>query len=219
MLSRCIVAVRAPLRRLHASRFQRLSGAASTDSAEHATSEQEAKPQVKKQQQPVAPPTTTWNSLVIGEIVDFHPHPTADRLNVCQVDIGDKDALLQIICGAPNVRQGARVPVATIGTKLAIKDPASGDVCVASVSLFVLQHMHKLVKIKKSKLRGELSQGMICSEAELGLTDESDGILLLEDDAPVGSLVVDWESVARRLVKADDEAAPASNSTSDKAEQ
>uniref|UniRef100_K3WLT4 tRNA-binding domain-containing protein n=1 Tax=Globisporangium ultimum (strain ATCC 200006 / CBS 805.95 / DAOM BR144) TaxID=431595 RepID=K3WLT4_GLOUD len=203
MLSRRIVAVRAPLRRLHATRFQWFSGAAGADSPEHASSEQEeAKPvaQVKKQQPPPSPPTTTWNSLVIGEIVDFHPHPTADRLNVCQVNIGDKDTLLQIICGAPNVRQGARVPVATIGTKLAIKDPASGDI--------------KLVKIKKSKLRGELSQGMICSEAELGLTDESDGILILEDDAPVGSLVADWGSVARRLAKDENEATPASILTS-----
>lgn len=57
------------------------------------------------------------------------------------------------------------------------------------------------MKIKKSKLRGEVSQGMICSEAELGLADSSDGILILEDDAPVGSLVQDWGSVARRLVK------------------
>lgn len=59
----------------------------------------------------------------------------------------------------------------------------------------------KLVKIKKSKLRGEVSQGMICSEAELGLADASDGILILEADAPVGSLVQDWRSVASRLVK------------------
>lgn len=59
----------------------------------------------------------------------------------------------------------------------------------------------KVLKIKKSKLRGELSQGMICSEAELGLTDTSDGILILEEDAPVGSLVADWESIASRLVK------------------
>lgn len=58
----------------------------------------------------------------------------------------------------------------------------------------------KLVKIKKSKLRGEVSQGMICSEAELGLALESDGILILEDDAPVGSLVQDWGSVASRLL-------------------
>lgn len=59
----------------------------------------------------------------------------------------------------------------------------------------------KLVKIKKSKLRGEVSQGMICSEAELGLADESDGILIFDDDAPIGSLVQDWGAVASRLVQ------------------
>ncbi|TYZ58259.1 hypothetical protein PybrP1_007936 [[Pythium] brassicae (nom. inval.)] len=138
------------------------------------------------QQQQLAAPVTTWNSLVVGEIVALAPHPAAERLSVCQVDVGDRESPLQIICGAPNVRAGAKVPVATIGTRLAIKDPESGDV--------------KLLKIKKSKLRGEVSQGMICSEAELGLANESDGILILEDDAPVGSLVQDWGSVASRLL-------------------
>lgn len=81
---------------------------------------------------PPPPPATTWHTLVIGEIVTFAPHPTADRLNVCQVDIGDRENLLQIVCGAPNVRQGARVPVAKVGTKLALKDPASGDMYVCT---------------------------------------------------------------------------------------
>ncbi|OWZ14860.1 Actin-related protein [Phytophthora megakarya] len=128
---------------------------------------------------------TTWNTLVVGEIVDVHPHPMADRLNVCAVNIGDKENLLQIICGAPNVRQGARVPVAKVGSRLAIKEVESGEL--------------KKLKIKKSKLRGEVSQGMICSEAELGLTDESDGIFILEDDAEVGSLVVEHGTIASRL--------------------
>jgi tRNA-binding EMAP/Myf-like protein len=79
-----------------------------------------------------APPTpmTTWDTIVIGEIVDLHRHPEAERLNVCKVNIGDPDDLLQIICGAPNARQGARVPVAKIGTKLAIKEPTMGEVYV-----------------------------------------------------------------------------------------
>ncbi|KAF1784209.1 Nucleic acid-binding, OB-fold [Phytophthora cactorum] len=128
---------------------------------------------------------TTWNTLVVGEIVDFHPHPQADRLNVCAVNIGDKDNLLQIICGAPNVRQGARVPVAKVGTRLAIKERETGEL--------------KKLKIKKSKLRGEISQGMICSEAELGLTDESSGILIFEDDAEVGDLVSEYGTIANRL--------------------
>jgi tRNA-binding EMAP/Myf-like protein len=83
---------------------------------------------IKAPQQPVV--ETTWNTLVVGEIVDFHAHPQADRLNVCAVNVGDKDNLLQIICGAPNVRQGARVPVAKVGTRLAIKEPETGELYV-----------------------------------------------------------------------------------------
>lgn len=123
---------------LRGSRFQLFSAATAADGAENAaavaesSTSEETKPpaqqkKVKVQSPPAQPPTTTWSSLVVGEIVAFHPHPTADRLNVCQVNVGDKDNLLQIICGAPNVREGARVPVATIGTKLALKDPESGD--------------------------------------------------------------------------------------------
>ncbi|KAL3663619.1 hypothetical protein V7S43_011505 [Phytophthora oleae] len=137
----------------------------------------------KPPQQPVV--ETTWNTLVVGEIVDFHAHPQADRLNVCAVNIGDKDNLLQIICGAPNVRLGARVPVAKVGTRLAIKEPTTGDL--------------KKLKIKKSKLRGEISQGMICSEAELGLADESDGILIFDDEAEVGAWVFEHGTIASRL--------------------
>ncbi|CAH0515016.1 unnamed protein product [Peronospora belbahrii] len=129
---------------------------------------------------------TTWNTLVIGEIVDYHPHPQADPLNVCIVNIGDEEKLLQIICGASNVRVGARIPVATVGTRLAIKEHVTGDL--------------KKLKIKKSKLRGEISQGMICSEAELGLADESDGIFIFEADARVGSLVIEHHTIASRLI-------------------
>lgn len=85
-------------------------------------------PPPPQQLQPVVAPITTWSSLVVGEIVALASHPAAERLSVCHVDIGDREHPLQIICGAPNVRTGAKVPVATIGTRLAIKDPASGDV-------------------------------------------------------------------------------------------
>lgn len=99
------------------------------------------KPKKKKPvQPPPAPPATTWNTLVVGEIVSFHTHPTADRLNVCQVDVGDKDNLLQIVCGAPNVRQGARVPVATVGSKLALKDAESGDMYVPTSCRYCCVH-------------------------------------------------------------------------------
>ncbi|GMF19262.1 unnamed protein product [Phytophthora lilii] len=171
------------------------------------------KKKVPQQQQPVV--ETTWNTLVVGEIVDFHAHPQADRLNVCAVDVGDKDNLLQIICGALNVRQGARVPVAKVGTRLAIKEPETGELYVWAADALVnnvlvlggctynccacLSPSRKKLKIKKSKLRGEVSQGMICSEAELGLTDESDGILIFDDDAEVGGLVVEHGTIASRL--------------------
>ncbi|KAJ0394291.1 hypothetical protein ATCC90586_009731 [Pythium insidiosum] len=148
-------------------------------------SDGEAAAPAAKQAAVPSPPATTWQTIVVGEIVDLQRHPEADRLNVCQVNVGDRENPLQIICGAPNARLGARVPVATVGSKLAIKEPASGEL--------------KLLKIKKSKLRGQVSQGMICSEAELGLADESDGILILPEDAPVGSLVQTWPSIAARL--------------------
>ncbi|CAI5724126.1 unnamed protein product [Peronospora destructor] len=112
---------------------------------------------------------TTWNTVVVGEIVDCYPHPQADRLNVCKVNIGDKENLLQIICGASNV----------------VKEPETGKL--------------KKLKIKKSKLREEVSQGMICSETELGLADKSDGIFICEADAQVGSLVCEHDTIASRL--------------------
>ena len=101
-------------------------------------------------------------------------HPNADRLTLCKVDVGDGEPL-QIVCGAPNVAEGQKVPVAKVGTTLMLpsrEDPSE----------------RVPVKIKKSKLRGEVSQGMICAEDELGLGDEHDGILVLDDSAKIGQL-------------------------------
>ncbi|RLN51820.1 hypothetical protein BBJ28_00023478 [Nothophytophthora sp. Chile5] len=176
--------------------LQAFSTAASSEEASTAAAEPATKKPKPPQQQQQPVVETTWNTLVVGEIVDFHPHPQADRLNVCAVNIGDKEDLLQIICGAPNVRQGARVPVAKVGTRLAIKEPETGELSPHSPSC---SSDRKRLKIKKSKLRGEVSQGMICSEAELGLADESDGILILDDDAVVGSLVLEYSTIASRL--------------------
>ena len=86
-----------------------------------------------------------FNNVVVGQVVSCEKHPDADKLNLCQVDIG-QEANLQIICGAKNVRQDLKVIVATVGAKL------PGD-----------------FKIKKAKLRGVESFGMICSESELGM--------------------------------------------------
>lgn len=113
---------------------------------------------------PVAPPFT---GVVVGHVLEVAKHPDADRLNVCKVDAGT-GAVLQIVCGAPNVRPGIKVPCATVGAEL----PPGAD--------------GKLFKIKLGKLRGVESQGMLCSARELGISEEASGLHILADDAPVG---------------------------------
>jgi len=101
--------------------------------------------------------------VTVGQIVAAQAHPDADSLQLCQVDIGAEEHL-QIVCGAPNARQGLKVAVAQVGCEL------PGD-----------------FKIKKSKIRGQASFGMLCSQVELGLGTDSDGILELKESATVGS--------------------------------
>ena len=117
------------------------------------------------------------DGVVVGAVLDVRPHPDADRLRICDVDLGD-GAPLQIVCGAPNVAAGQRVPVATVGTELML--PARDGSGRAPVT------------IKKGKIRGEVSNGMICAEDELGLGDDHGGILVLADEAPVGRPLADW---------------------------
>ena len=105
------------------------------------------------------------NGIKIGQVLTKSKHPDADKLNVTTVDIGEKECL-QIVCGAPNIDIGQKVPVATIGTLL-----YSGE---------------ESFKIKKSKIRGVLSHGMICSENELGLGKSHEGIMVLDQNAKVG---------------------------------
>ncbi|MGM0477852.1 MAG: phenylalanine--tRNA ligase subunit beta [Bacteroidota bacterium] len=104
--------------------------------------------------------------VVIGEIKECTKHENADRLNVTNVDVGENE-LLQIVCGAPNVAEGQKVMVATVGTTLY---PAPNEP----------------FKIKKSKIRGVASEGMICAEDELGIGTSHDGIMVLPEDAEVG---------------------------------
>ncbi|WP_257659001.1 phenylalanine--tRNA ligase subunit beta [Parapedobacter lycopersici] len=104
--------------------------------------------------------------LVIGAVETCGQHPNADRLRITTVNIGNGQPL-QIVCGAPNVAAGQRVVVATVGTTV---HPLSGDAFA----------------IKKSKIRGELSEGMICAEDEIGLGAGHEGILVLAADAPIG---------------------------------
>ena len=113
--------------------------------------------------------------VVVGRVAQVRPHPKADRLVLCDVDLGagDRGELVQIACGAPNVAEGQRVPVATVGTTLMLPDknhPAE----------------RTPVTIEKAELRGEVSRGMVCAEDELGLSDDHSGIMVLENDAEVG---------------------------------
>jgi len=109
--------------------------------------------------------------IIVGEVLTCIQHPNADRLKVTEVDLGHGE-VVQIICGAPNVAKGQKVPVATIGTTLYDENGES-------------------FKIKKGKIRGEESHGMICAEDELGLGKSHDGILILPKDAEAGSPVAD----------------------------
>lgn len=113
--------------------------------------------------------------LVIGEVKTCMPHPNADRLRVTTVDIGGQ-MLLPIVCGAPNVAIGQRVVVATVGTTVY---PTAGEP----------------FKIGKSKIRGEVSEGMICAEDEIGVGTSHDGIMILPADAPVGTAAKDYFGV------------------------
>lgn len=105
--------------------------------------------------------------VVVGHVLTCVPHPNADRLRITTVDLGDGTPV-QIVCGAPNVAAGQKVPVATVGTDLYDKEG---------------NHIH----IKKGKIRGEDSFGMICAEDELGLGESHDGIMILAEDLKPGT--------------------------------
>lgn len=109
--------------------------------------------------EPIAP---AFTGIVVAEVLSVADHPNADKLHVCSVNIGE-EAPVQIVCGAPNVAQGVKVPCAKIGAVL------PGD-----------------FKIKKAKLRGVESNGMLCSSRELGISEDHAGLWILPSDAPVG---------------------------------
>lgn len=111
--------------------------------------------------EPVAP---AFSGVVVAQVVSVDRHPDADKLSVCQVNDGHQ--VVQVVCGAANVRAGLKVPLATVGAEL----PGN-------------------FKIKKAKLRGVESSGMLCAEQELGLAESSDGLMELREDAPVGTCI------------------------------
>ena len=106
--------------------------------------------------------------VVVGHVLTCIQHPNADKLKVTTVDLGDGNAPVQIVCGAPNVAAGQKVPVATIGTKLYDKEGNSFE-------------------IKKGKIRGEETHGMICAEDELGIGQSHDGIMILDEALKPGT--------------------------------
>ena len=118
------------------------------------------------------PVATAFSGIVVGHVIEREKHPDADKLSVCKVDNGQGE-VLQIVCGASNVRAGLKVPLALVGAVLPLPDG-------------------KDLKIKKGKLRGVESFGMLCSSTELGMSDKSDGLLELPDDAPVGIDIRDY---------------------------
>ncbi|WP_154223174.1 phenylalanine--tRNA ligase subunit beta [Marinicella rhabdoformis] len=126
----------------------------------------------------VEPAAGVFSNVVVAEIISCEKHPDADKLKVCQVNAGTET--VQIVCGAPNARTGLKTALSQIGAVL----PGN-------------------FKIKKSKLRGVESHGMLCSEVELGLSQESDGIIELPADAPVGADVAEYLQTADQIIDID----------------
>ncbi len=108
-----------------------------------------------------------WNDIVVGEVVDINAHPNADRLKLVTVDLGEQRPT--VVCGAPNVAIGYKVAFARVGAQLI--DGHSGEV----------------VQLKPAKIRGVVSEGMICSEKELGISDSHEGIMILSPEAAIGT--------------------------------
>ncbi len=113
-----------------------------------------------------------WESISVAEVVDVSPHPNADRLRLATVDLGGDRTT--VVCGAPNVAAGQKVAFARVGARLI--DGHSGQALV----------------LKAARIRGVESAGMVCSEKELGLSDYHEGILVLPDDAPIGTALADY---------------------------
>ncbi|MDP6879535.1 MAG: phenylalanine--tRNA ligase subunit beta, partial [Alteromonas macleodii] len=127
----------------------------------------------------VEPVAGDFKGVLVGEVVECAQHPNADKLRVTKINVGG-DELLDIVCGAPNCRQGIKVAVAVVGAVL------PGD-----------------FKIKKAKLRGEPSFGMLCSFSELGISDDHDGIIELPADAPIGADIRDYLGLDDNAIEVD----------------
>ena len=131
----------------------------------------------------IEPAAGEFTEVVVARVESIEKHPDADKLNVCQVTDGSE--MLQIVCGAANVRQGLVIPLAKIGAELPGANP--GEIFI----------------IKPAKLRGVESSGMLCSEKELGLADSADGLMELPDDAPLGASLRDYLELDDTIIELD----------------
>ena len=107
-----------------------------------------------------------WEKMMVGEVTEVNPHPDADRLKLATVNLGAQQ--LTVVCAAPNIAVGQRVPFARVGAQL------------------IDGHTGEKLTLKPAKIRGILSEGMVCSEKELGISDSHEGIMVLPSEAPVG---------------------------------
>ena len=113
-----------------------------------------------------------WDNIVIGQIIAIDPHPNADRLKLATIDLGRER--FTIVCGAPNINVGDKVPFAKVGAQL------------------IDAHTNELVQLKPAKIRGVVSEGMACSEKELGISDKHEGVMILSPKAPLGIPLADY---------------------------
>ena len=126
----------------------------------------------------IEPASNIFSQVVVGEVVSVSPHPDADKLNVCEVTDGSET--FQVVCGAANVRTGLKAPFAKVGGQVGPD-----------------------FQIKEAKLRGVVSQGMLCGADELGLSDERDGLMELASDAPVGESLDRYLGLPDAIVEVD----------------
>jgi len=120
----------------------------------------------------IQPTGSTWNNVVVGEVTALNPHPNADRLKLATVNLGPQQ--VTVVCGAPNISLGQKVPFASVGAQL------------------IDGHTGKPILLKPAKIRGVLSEGMVCSEKELGISDSHEGIMVLPPEAPIGMPLRDY---------------------------
>jgi len=115
---------------------------------------------------------SNWDDVVVGHVTAVNPHPNADKLHLATVNLGSQQ--ITVVCGAPNIRVGQKVPFAQTGAKL------------------IDGHTGKITLLKPARIRGILSEGMVCSEKELGISENHDNILALSPEAPIGMPLNDY---------------------------